>query len=355
MTNYRLLNKQSPIYHLTPNERRVMRLLLDDARVSDVEIGKRLKISPQGANKIRKKLESTGLIEGYLAEVNYGALGVNVLALVLLDIPKDSQNEKTFFDAISEKTIFFYKVLRNGISHIALCGFKDIEELDNYFNHLNLKQGMEIKKIHVFAHKKMTKNSTRDLIAEAIRSSSKDAVPELERSSYGSEIEHVHAAKLSPEEKRILMMIARDGRMNYRKISSELKTLTPRAISKVRERLEAKKVLNGFSIKTDYNKLGIGLISFMFLKTMPGYEEYKDDFKKLVKKSPQITGCYNLHEGSLCVLRTAFRDIHELETFSENFHDNMNGAFQISQMYISPSNGVISDNNRNFVKGILGQ
>jgi DNA-binding Lrp family transcriptional regulator len=55
---------------LTKNEKTVLKLLLDNAKISDSAIAAKLKISSQAVGKIRRKLEKT-VIDSYTVNLNY--------------------------------------------------------------------------------------------------------------------------------------------------------------------------------------------------------------------------------------------------------------------------------------------
>ena len=69
---------------LTKNDRFVLKCLIENGRVSDAEIARKLKITLQGVGKIRKKLENSGIIKGYSTTVDYQKLGINVFAVVTI-------------------------------------------------------------------------------------------------------------------------------------------------------------------------------------------------------------------------------------------------------------------------------
>ena len=72
-------------FKLTNNEKVVLRMLLGDGRISDVDIASKLKVSSQAVSKIRKKLKGRRVIDGHVMNLNYGALGMDAFALALFD------------------------------------------------------------------------------------------------------------------------------------------------------------------------------------------------------------------------------------------------------------------------------
>jgi len=71
---------------LNDNEKRVLKLLIADGRMSDKYISKKLKISPQAVGKIRKKLEKEEIIKGYCAEIDFKKIGITSFAIIYFDM-----------------------------------------------------------------------------------------------------------------------------------------------------------------------------------------------------------------------------------------------------------------------------
>ena len=61
---------------LTKNEKKVLKLLIDDAKLSDTFIANKLNISSQAIGRIRKKLEED-IIKNYTLELDLSELGIN--------------------------------------------------------------------------------------------------------------------------------------------------------------------------------------------------------------------------------------------------------------------------------------
>jgi DNA-binding Lrp family transcriptional regulator len=73
-------NKNQP--RLDELDRRLVRYLQQDARVASAELGRRLHLSGPGLQKRLKKLETRGVIRGYVAIVNREAIGLDLLCFV---------------------------------------------------------------------------------------------------------------------------------------------------------------------------------------------------------------------------------------------------------------------------------
>jgi DNA-binding Lrp family transcriptional regulator len=161
---------------LTKNDRFVLKCLIENGRISDAEIARRMKITLQGVGKIRKKLESNGVIKSYSAEVDYEKLGINVFAVVIMKAEKKAWKELKeggLIERIHKNTPHMTCLLRT-IEHespsVALYGFRNFEELSRYFHMIDsqLYDYITVKKIFAVPTSMMIKNSDKELLFKII-------------------------------------------------------------------------------------------------------------------------------------------------------------------------------------------
>jgi len=67
---------------LDPTDRRILEELAADARLTLAELGRRVNLSPPAARERLQRLERTGVIKGYHAEIDPAALGYPLTAIV---------------------------------------------------------------------------------------------------------------------------------------------------------------------------------------------------------------------------------------------------------------------------------
>jgi Lrp/AsnC family transcriptional regulator, leucine-responsive regulatory protein len=65
----------------------ILRVLQDDARTSVRALGDAVGLSPSAAAERRRRLEEAGVLRGYRAEVDPGAAGYSVQAVLRVNIP----------------------------------------------------------------------------------------------------------------------------------------------------------------------------------------------------------------------------------------------------------------------------
>ena len=67
---------------LDDRDREILAALQDDARATYADIARRVGLSPSSVHDRVRKLETSGVIKAYRAEIDPGAVGLNVTALV---------------------------------------------------------------------------------------------------------------------------------------------------------------------------------------------------------------------------------------------------------------------------------
>ena len=160
---------------LTRNERKTLKLLLTNARTSDSYIAKKLNISSQAVGKIRRKLERT-LIDSYTTNLNYGKLGIQTFAISMAKITSEGLDEGEL--EIEKKLledpniIQVYRIPSGVSTHIIFYGFRDLNELDHFFNTQkkknNLHKFIENRELYTFSHNSLIKQNPNQLFNKLI-------------------------------------------------------------------------------------------------------------------------------------------------------------------------------------------
>ena len=61
---------------LTRNEQTVLKRIIEQAKIPDLEIAKKMGLSQQAIFKIRHKLEEVGIIKGYMPIIDFKKVGI---------------------------------------------------------------------------------------------------------------------------------------------------------------------------------------------------------------------------------------------------------------------------------------
>ena len=162
---------------LTKNEKKVLKFLLRDARMSDSAMAEKLGISSQAVGKIRRKLEGS-VISSYTLKLDYAKMGMKIFAISLsrltpegLDIG-ELEIERRLMD--EPNIIQVFRVPSGSATHFILYGFKDMDELDSFFHSVKKRQELlryiENRELFTFSHHSMMKNDPNPLFHKLIDS-----------------------------------------------------------------------------------------------------------------------------------------------------------------------------------------
>jgi Lrp/AsnC family transcriptional regulator, leucine-responsive regulatory protein len=106
----------------------ILGVLQRDARISFAELARQVAMSPSAVTERVRRLEETGIITGYRAEVDPARIGLAILALVRLRYPTgnyrpfhallDSTPEIVEAHHVTGEDCFVLKVLARGMRHL---------------------------------------------------------------------------------------------------------------------------------------------------------------------------------------------------------------------------------------------
>jgi len=158
--------KNSKELEFSKNEKEIIRMLLVNGRITDLEISGKLKISSQAVGKIRKKLEDNGIIESYSCNLNYEKMGIGMFCVSLVKL------KHKFFEEIPDHKIkdFLKKVpaaiftclpTTSEISIISLYAFRNAEEMEKYVQttKTQLHEYGEVTRMYPFSPYGFVKNN----------------------------------------------------------------------------------------------------------------------------------------------------------------------------------------------------
>ena len=160
---------------LTKNDRKTLKLLLDNSRITDSEIASKLHISSQAVGKIRRKLELS-VIDSYSVNLGYSKLGIQTFAIAIARMTKegwDNGELETEQNLLNNPNIInVYRLPKGSSTHVILYGFQDMNELDDFFHSTKLKNEIhkfiETHELYTFSHNSLIKNSPNQLFHKII-------------------------------------------------------------------------------------------------------------------------------------------------------------------------------------------
>lgn len=160
---------------LTANEKKTLKLLLENSRMADSDIAAELSISNVAVGKIRKKLESS-VIKAYTVDVEYAKLGIQMFSIAIAKLTAEGLDEGEL--EIEQRllknphVITVYRIPKGSATHVIVYGFSDIVEMENFFHSPKLKKDLhayiENKELFTFSHYSLIKNSPNQLLCKII-------------------------------------------------------------------------------------------------------------------------------------------------------------------------------------------
>src|SRR5918911_801494 len=112
-------------------------------------------------------------------------------------------------------------------------------------------------------------------------------------------------------DRRILALLARDGRMSYTDIGKETGLSTSAAQQRVR-RLEQRGVIKGYTAILDSAELGLMVTAFVAIKPFdPGQP---DDAPERLQDIPEIISCYSVAGDASYLLKVQVPGMAQLES-----------------------------------------
>jgi DNA-binding Lrp family transcriptional regulator len=154
---------------LTKNEKRILKLLIENSRISDTDIAKELDITSQAVGRIRKELEEVGLIRGYTLELDQKMIGLNILVIIAIDIGScDNKYAEILENKIKKypEVFTFLKTISGKREFRYLAGFRNMEELEKFVDRereiKDANNDCLITEVVVLSPKEVLKNSMKD-------------------------------------------------------------------------------------------------------------------------------------------------------------------------------------------------
>jgi Lrp/AsnC family leucine-responsive transcriptional regulator len=111
-------------------------------------------------------------------------------------------------------------------------------------------------------------------------------------------------------DRRILALLARDGRMSYTDIGKETGLSTSAAQQRVR-RLEQRGVIKGYTAILDSAELGLMVTAFVAIK--PFDPEQADDAPERLEDIEEIISCYSVAGDASYLLKVQVQSMTHLE------------------------------------------
>lgn len=132
------IKKRSEQLSIDDIDSKILKLLIQNARLSFREIGRQLKLSTGAVIERLKKLETGGVVSGYSANVNIRKLGFDITAIIELVAPKMIL-KKAMEELTNSHNVYAIYHTAGTIDVIIIAKFRNIEELNVFLENLYSK------------------------------------------------------------------------------------------------------------------------------------------------------------------------------------------------------------------------
>jgi Lrp/AsnC family leucine-responsive transcriptional regulator len=80
-------------------DRRILQLIQQNARISNLELAEQVGLSPTPCSRRVKRLEESGIIEGHVTVLNQSMLGLKLTAIISITMDRHTQDRFANFEA----------------------------------------------------------------------------------------------------------------------------------------------------------------------------------------------------------------------------------------------------------------
>jgi Lrp/AsnC family leucine-responsive transcriptional regulator len=134
--HYRMPSSEgkSPEGELDMFDRKILAALVEDGRMSTIEVAEKVGLSPTPCSRRIRRLEDAGIIQGYTAQVDPAALGLNICVMVSVRLGKHGPDAASqFLAAVRERPeITECLLVTGGIDYLLRVWVRDVGALRDF-------------------------------------------------------------------------------------------------------------------------------------------------------------------------------------------------------------------------------
>lgn len=123
--------------------------------------------------------------------------------------------------------------------------------------------------------------------------------------------------------------------------------LSPQAIFKIREKLEASGIIKGYMPIIDFKKIGVKILTLMIVRLSSNiWKKFSDDqISEKIAKAPYVIDAYRVaNEDASHIILLAFRDIDQKERYISEIQTKFTEEVQIKESYTFSVDKIILHN-----------
>jgi len=123
---------------INQKDRQILAYLQSDGRISNVELAKRVNLSPTPCLERVRRLERDGYITGYSAQLDPIKMGVGLLVFVEVELETTSENVFDHFKQAVQNIdqVMECHMIAGGFDYLLKLRFKGMDDYRNFLGHV---------------------------------------------------------------------------------------------------------------------------------------------------------------------------------------------------------------------------
>lgn len=296
------------VHKLDLKDKRLLYELDLNSRQSFNELSRKLKLSKTAVLYRINNLRKEGIIKQFQTVINFGKLGFIGFRLYLKLQGITPKKKEEIIEFFKQKDIVAWVVSIEGEYDIGLLILsKTIKEMNNLWNEILEKYVNFIKDrfLTIMAH---------------VSYFSRAYLLDLKQNTYEIDlITEPEIIEFDENDKKILKLMAQDGRISIVNLSSKTR-LTPKTIIQRIKKLEEKKIIVGYRTLFDLEKLGYKYFKVHFKLTNVTREKDRK-FRLFVKSNPNIIYDDRVLGGDDFEIELQVKDLDDLRKILDNIYE----------------------------------
>ncbi|MBU1199837.1 MAG: Lrp/AsnC family transcriptional regulator [Nanoarchaeota archaeon] len=244
-------------------DKKILFELDKNSRQSNSEIAKKVGLNKNTVNYKINRMTQEGVIKGYYSVIDSSKLGYFSIRIYLKFFNTKLEDEKKMIEWLnSQKIVGVLAKIETIYDLVLMCWVKNIYEFEDFLQEFKKKFRKHFwqEKVHIFS--KVLHFKRKYLLSQ--------------KKEYDEEPETIGGKEISDFDEldlKILRLLAKNARMPLIDISSKLKT-PERTIAFRIKQLEKKKIIQGYRINLELQKIGFEYYKLNFiLNDFSKYEE----------------------------------------------------------------------------------
>ncbi len=162
--------------------------------------------------------------------------------------------------------------------------------------------------------------------------------------------------KLSENEREVLKSLIKDGRARCTDMARRL-GISSQAVGKIKDKLERRGFIRGYSADADYRRLGIDVFAIAFFRFKSGSwgKMEERDLRERVS-GPHLVRVYRISKGDFThMVVYGFRSVREMEHYFHRLQKQRGHVSELKRYYVLSADSVMKDSMDDLLLKAIGE